>query len=217
MNKTTSETLPCGFKWLDHDVGTMSELERALFEITTLLTQSGYEYAVMGGLAVRVDSIPRPTYDVDLTVSIERSELPKLFQSLERLGFTIPAPYQQGWVDEVGGMPLIKVKTYINGSPGVAIDIFLSETDFQKSCLKRRFEITLDGRSLWVIAPEDLILLKLLAARPRDLLDVADILFTQGHLDETYLRQWAKSLDIADRLEKALTDARSEQQPASTN
>lgn len=60
----------------------MSELERTLFEITSLLAQSGYEYAVMGGLAVRVHSIPRPTHDVDLTITIERSELPTLFASL---------------------------------------------------------------------------------------------------------------------------------------
>lgn len=182
----------------------MSKLERTLFEITSLLTQSGYEYAVMGGLAVRVHSIPRPTHDVDLTITIDRSELPTLFASLERLGHTVPGSYQRGWVDEVGGMPLVKVRTYMSGSNGVDIDIFLNETDFQKSYLARRMEVTVGDRSLWVVTPEDLILLKLLASRPRDLLDVADILFTQGQLDESYMRTWAKSLGITDRLEQAL-------------
>lgn len=184
----------------------MSELERTLFVITALLTESGYEYAVMGGLAVRVHSIPRPTHDVDITISIARSELPKLFASLERLGYTIPGPYQTGWVDEVGGLPLVKVRTYFNDSTGIDIDIFLNETDFQKSYLARRIEVTVGDKSLWVVTPEDLILLKLLASRPRDLLDVADILFTQGQLDEVYLKSWATSLKIADRLEKALQD-----------
>lgn len=182
----------------------MSELERTLFEITCLLAQSGYEYAVMGGLAVRVHSIPRPTYDVDLTITIARNELPSLFASLEQLGHTIPTSYQQGWVDEVGGMPLVKVRTYVSGSNGVDIDIFLCETKFQKSYLARRMEISIGDKSLWVVTPEDLILLKLLASRPRDLLDVADILFTQGQLDESYMRTWAKTLGITDRLEQAL-------------
>ena len=48
--------------------------------------------------------------------------------------------------------------------------------------------------------------LKLLAARPRDLADVADILFVQGQLDERYLRYWAKELGIADALEARLAD-----------
>jgi hypothetical protein len=78
----------------------MSELERTLFAITESLSQFGYDYVVMGGLAVRVHSIPRPTYDVDLTISIGRSELPKLFESLENLGHTIAESYRQGWVDE---------------------------------------------------------------------------------------------------------------------
>ena len=53
----------------------MSELERTLFLLASLLEQHGYQYAVMGGLAVRVHSIPRPTHDVDLTVSIDRSDV----------------------------------------------------------------------------------------------------------------------------------------------
>lgn len=183
----------------------MSELEKTLFEITSLLTQAGYEYAVMGGLAVRVHSIPRPTHDVDLTITIDRSDLPTLFESLQKIGHTIPESYQQGWVDEVGGMPLIKVRTYMHESQGVDIDIFLNETEFQNSYLARRIEVAIGDRSLWVVTPEDLILLKLLASRPRDLLDVADIQFTQGELDESYMRTWAQSLGIADRLERALS------------
>ena len=73
----------------------MSQLERSLFEIAALLESDGYVYAVMGGLAVRVHSIPRPTYDVDLTISIERSNLPKLFDSLDQLGYTVPESYRR--------------------------------------------------------------------------------------------------------------------------
>lgn len=184
----------------------MSELERTLFVLTAHLENEGYVYAVMGGLAVRVHSIPRPTYDVDLTISMARSNLPKLFDSLEKLGHTVPESYRRGWVDEVAGMPLVKVRTYVSPTTGVDIDIFLGETSFQKSYLARRVKVTVNEKNLWVVTPEDLILLKLLASRPRDLLDVADILFTQGQLDEVYLRRWASELRITDRLSAALTD-----------
>jgi hypothetical protein len=67
--------------------------------------------------------------------------------------------------------------------------------------------VQLDGLTAWLVSPEDLILLKLLAARPRDLADIGDVLFTQGQLDKTYLRHWADELGVRAALEEALADA----------
>jgi hypothetical protein len=49
-----------------------------------------------------------------------------------------------------------------------------------------------------------LILLKLIAHRPRDLADIGDVLFMQGQLDEPYMRRWAAVLGVATGLEDAL-------------
>ena len=59
---------------------------------------------------------------------------------------------------------------------------------------------------VWLISPEDLILLKLLAGRHRDRGDIADIVFTQGQLDADYMRQWADRLGVRDALENVLTE-----------
>jgi len=75
----------------------MIQLEQTLFAIAALLDRRGVEYAVMGGLAVRMHSIPRPTYDVDLTIAIDREDLSSLFDSLEELGLTVPESYHHGW------------------------------------------------------------------------------------------------------------------------
>ncbi len=61
-----------------------------------------------------------------------------------------------------------------------------------------------EGWEGWFVTAEDLILLKLLANRPKDRVDVADILFVQVTLDEAYLRRWAATLGIAVELEDAL-------------
>jgi hypothetical protein len=55
-----------------------------------------------------------------------------------------------------------------------------------------------------LITAEDLILFKLLAGRPRDLLDIEDVFFMQGQLDEAYMRRWAGPLGVADQLERML-------------
>jgi hypothetical protein len=57
---------------------------------------------------------------------------------------------------------------------------------------------------VWLVSPEDLILLKLLANRPRDIADIGDVFFMQGQLDVTYMKKWAQRLGVADRLEPFL-------------
>jgi len=59
---------------------------------------------------------------------------------------------------------------------------------------------------VWLVSPRGPRSLKLLAGRPRDIADVGDILFTQGQLDEAYLRLWARQLGVLDPLEKILSE-----------
>ena len=63
----------------------------------------------------------------------------------------------------------------------------------------------MDEMHVWLVSPEDLILLKLIASRPRDFVDIDDVLFVQGSLDEEYLAtHWAERLDVLAELEEAL-------------
>lgn len=100
-------------------------------------------------------------------------------------------------------MPLVKVRLYLDGR-GIDADMFLAETDFQQEVLKRRISANVEGRLLWVITPEDLILFKLVAGRPRDMIDIQDVLCMQGTLDEAYMRRWAEPLGVAEKLEEVL-------------
>ncbi len=179
---------------------------QALWEIVESLESKRIDYVVMGGLAGRALAIPRPTNDVDLTIACDFQLLPELLQTWESECIQVPQIYRTGWVDRIAGMPLIKLKTRVDSNHSVDLDIFLCETDFQHSLLTRRQRVEIEDHAIWIVSPEDLILLKLIANRPRDLVDVADILFVQGQLDRTYLRQWATSLEITDRLEKVLAE-----------
>ncbi|MDZ4687542.1 MAG: nucleotidyltransferase [Planctomycetaceae bacterium] len=179
----------------------MSELIRSLEEVTAAFDRLTIPYAVMGGLAVRAHGLPRPTYDVDFTIAIERPELPGLMDELEDMGYTVPEIYRSGWVDRVAEMPLFKFCLMIGGN-SIAVDVFLAETDFLRSALQRRLRAEIDGVTVNVVSPEDLILLKMIARRPRDIGDIIDVRFAQGDLDETYLREWAGRLKIAERFDE---------------
>lgn len=183
----------------------MTDLSRALKDLVELFERFGAQYVVMGGIAVRVYGIPRPTHDVDFTAAIDRDRLNEFYQAVRDAGYTVPEQYESGWVDEVAGMPLVKLRIYLEDH-GVDVDIFLAESDYQKQLLKRRRREELDGLSINFVSPEDLILLKLLASRPRDIADIGDVLFTQGQLDEPYMLHWAEQLGIKEALETILAE-----------
>jgi hypothetical protein len=160
----------------------------------------------MGGLAVRAFGVPRPTYDVDATLAIDDDMLPALYDAVEAAGYTVPEAYRQGWVDRVAEMPVIKFRIY-RGTPAesVDVDLFLSKTAFQRTIIARRLQVDVENLgTTWVVTPEDLVLLKLIAARPRDLGDIDDVRFMHGELDSNYMREWAKQLGVAEELEEIL-------------
>ncbi len=181
-------------------------LAASMRDFVGVFERLGLPYAVMGGLAVRAYGIPRPTYDVDFTVALPRERLGEFYKAAISLGYTVAEPYLTGWVDRVAGMPVVKLRRYID-ERGIDVDLFLAECDFQKELLARRREVEIDGGKVWMVSPEDLILLKLLAARPRDIADIGDVLFTQGRLDQDYMRAWARRHGTLEGLEKLLVDS----------
>jgi hypothetical protein len=165
-------------------------------------------HAIVGGWAVRAYGVPRPTYDVDLTILIDREDLSSLFAAIDEKGYDVDDTYLRGWTDNVAGMPLVKAMTFVDGRTIVG-DIFLAENPFQLSLMERKHRLPVNGFEAWVASPEDIVLLKLVASRHRDLGDVQDILFMQDQLDESYMRKWAAELDVSGALEQALREAQS--------
>jgi predicted nucleotidyltransferase len=183
----------------------MKDVTDTLHFLVELLERLSIPYAVMGGFAVRSHGVPRPTYDVDVTIALDRVRLPELLEQLRDGDFLVPEAYDRGWVDQVKGMPIVKLQRYIHAET-LDVDLFLAESDFQSEMMRRRSKLDADGRQTWIVSPEDLVLLKVLAGRPRDLGDVADILFIQSQLDIQYMRHWAAALGISEALENALAD-----------
>lgn len=186
----------------------MTPVERLLRDLVGLLEEFGKVYAVMGGWAVRAHGLPRPTYDVDLTVAISRDELPELFERIDTLGYEVGDQYRGGWLDRVADMPLFKASTYIDGRTLVA-DIFVAENEFQDAILARRVRGDIDGLPTWIVSPEDLILLKLVADRVRDRADVQDVLTMNPQIDHNYLEDWADRLGVTQKWRQALAEYQS--------
>jgi hypothetical protein len=72
----------------------MSPLTAALRDFVALFDRLSVPYVLMGGFAVRVYGIPRPTYDVDFTIVADRERLPELYRAISQSGYTVPEPYE---------------------------------------------------------------------------------------------------------------------------
>ena len=175
-------------------------LVQPMRDFVKLFEELGIPYAIMGGIAVGAHGIPRPTHDLDFTISLERTRLPELYSAAEQLGYSVPEAFASGWVDVVAEMPLVRVRQWVEGK-AIDIDIFLAESGFQESVMTRRVRLELETGFAWLVSAEDLILLKLLAMRPRDVGDILDIFLAQGQLDEDYIRRWTEELGVEDRFQ----------------
>ncbi|MBN2491487.1 MAG: nucleotidyl transferase AbiEii/AbiGii toxin family protein [Planctomycetes bacterium] len=181
-------------------------LQRLLLQVIEALDRLAIPYAIMGGFAVRTWGIPRPTYDADLAVAAGGTGLQRLLAALEGVGFTVPDEYRGGFLDSVGGMDKLKVTRFEEDTVW-DVDLFLARGGLLQAAIARRRPVKLEGRSVSVMSPEDVILLKLLAFRRKDQVDVEEILKIAEGLDRAYLRAWAVRLGIADRLETFLREA----------
>lgn len=185
---------------------TTPPLVRVVRRTLDTLASSGVRHAVLGGFAVRVWGIPRPTYDLDVAVGVSDTDLLHLLTAFEAAGFEVPDAHRAGFLDRVGGMRKCSVQR-LDGGHLWDVDLFVASTPFLRSALRRSRVVTVAGRRAPVLVAEDIVLLKLLAGRRKDLVDVEEILLVAGSLDRARMRRWADRLGVRKALERTFRES----------
>lgn len=164
-------------------------LLRTLTVITAILKQHKIPFVLIGGITTSIWGRPRATYDIDGIIMVNFKNLPELLKKLKNKGFLYDRKQP---VKQIAGLPFLTVKY-----KGIYVDLFLATSPHQKEIIKRAREISINGLKIQVASAEDLIIIKLLSARFRDIEDVKDILREQKDiLNRKYLTQWAKELGV---------------------
>ena len=152
---------------------TKDALTEVIVKLAKICKRLGVRMVFIGGIAVNIYARPRTTYDVDGVISLDESNIKEFASDAGRAGFKYDGKKP---VKFIQGMPFMslfypKLKTYV--------DLFLGQSDFQKSLLARAKRIRFHNESINIVAPEDLILSKLIYGRERDIEDVREII-TEG-------------------------------------
>ena len=176
-------------------------LAAAVPRVAEVLSQQGHRHALIGGLAVGVWVEPRATKDIDFVVSARVADVDDLCAAMRDAGFDVRAEE----VHRLKQSHMTRVwATDSDGEPFM-IDLLLDEHPFYDSLLDRSSPQRLAHHEVSVASPEDLLLLKLVAARPQDVVDAARLVETCGAgLNRAYLDRWAHELGIESQLHRAL-------------
>lgn len=144
---------------------------------------------IIGGQAVLLYGEPRLTRDIDITLGVNIDGLARLLNAIKELPLK-PLPEDiEAFVRETMVLPTLDEHT------GIRVDFIFSYTPFETNAIQRAKTVTLLGQQLAFASPEDLIIHKIFAGRPRDLEDVRIILIKNPDIDIVYMRKWLKEFD----------------------
>jgi len=158
-----------------------------LASLTRELDARGIPFLVIGGQAVLLHGRPRLTEDIDLTLGVDPSGLPRVLEVCESLALTpLPADVFR-FVAETFVLPARHPVTRIR------VDFIFSTSPYELEAIRRAVPVTLEGTAVPFASAEDLLIHKLFAGRPRDIEDALGVVRRKGaELDWTYLERWAR-------------------------
>jgi hypothetical protein len=85
----------------------------------------------------------------------------------------------------------------LDDATGIRVDFIFSFSPYERSAIGRAAQVVLDGYPLSFASPEDVVIHKIFAQRPRDLEDVRAILLKNPEIDLDYIRTWLSQFEAA--------------------
>jgi predicted nucleotidyltransferase len=151
---------------------------------------------VIGGVAVAFRGRPRITRDVDAIVFLEEERWAEFLAIGEKLAFHERIP------DLLEFAKRSRVLTVRHEKTGTPVDLSLGSLAIERQTLERAEKVKIGRLAVPVASAEDLIILKTVAGRPQDVIDMDSVLDRTPNLDVTYVRlqiaEIAQTLDAPD-------------------
>ena len=146
---------------------------------------------IIGGQAVLLYGEPRFTRDIDITLGVNVDSLEEVLSIAKELSLkSLPQ-------DIISFVSQTMVLPVLDEASSIRIDFIFSFTSYEAEAIKRARKISLMGKEVTFASPEDVIIHKIFASRPRDLEDVRTIILKNPEIDVQYIRNWLTEFDKA--------------------
>lgn len=164
------------------------------------LERAGIPYMLTGSIALSVYAQPRMTRDIDLVVELGSGDAQRVTE-LFLPDYYVSADDARRALSARGMFNLLHLEKMVK------LDLIVRKDEvYRRHEFGRRVRHRLGEFDAWIVSKEDLILSKLVWAKPSasefQLRDVRSLLATGA--DTAYLRRWASELSIAELLEENL-------------
>lgn len=198
---------PCENCWTGQRVPSRdADLYAALAQA---LAGLGVRWYLFGAQAAILHGAVRFTEDVDVTVELAGTTPRMLVRALAAAGFT-PRFADDAFVEQTRVIP------FIHDATATPLDMVLAGPGLEERFFEGLVEMTIDGVAVPVACASDLVVMKILAGRPKDLDDVVAVVAAQAEsFDEARAREFLGLLeqaldqrDLLPLLEEALERAR---------
>jgi len=178
--------------------------------VAAALEKVGAGYFLGGSLASSIDGQPRATNDIDFVIDLPVGKIGEFTAALGP-DFEVDVDMLRdavlhGRSANVFFLPLVLKIDFFGHAHGA-----YDESEFNR----RRSLAVRDDRRLFVKAPEDTVLRKMLwyqaggGVTDRQWSDILGVLrIQQENLDTAYLRGWARQLGLTELLDRAMAEAR---------
>lgn len=169
------------------------------------LEEMDIPYMVTGSMGCTVYGEPRATNDVDIVID----------PPLEKLKILVEYLAEVAYVSDVAAMDAFRRRSMFNVISNETVEkidlIFLKQTAFQQTAFERRTVQDFGTTHAECISAEDAILAKLSWSRKRQsemqFRDVVGIAMNPGNkLDWSYLKHWARELNLTPQLQEVLNE-----------
>lgn len=156
---------------------------------------------IIGGVAVIALGVPRLTVDIDATVAAADLKIERLVEGLDRQGIRPRIP------DALAFARARQVFLGVHQASGTPVDVSLAWLPFEAEALSSSQVCDYAGVRIRIPRPEDLLIYKIIASRPRDLQDAEGLLVLHGAtMDVDRVRRVVKQFaDVLDDVERPET------------
>ena len=189
----------------------LAPLLAALGDLVAWLRAAQVPGIVIGGVAASLLGRPRVTRDVDALVVLDEAEWVRFLTLGQQFGFE---PRRMDVVEFAHEARVLLVQ---HAPSGIDVDVVFGALPFEEEAVAEAVWVNVAGIRLPLPTPEDLIIMKAVAHRPRDLADIEAVLDAHPKLDTRRIRRWVREFsraltmpDLLSDLEKALNKRKKE-------
>jgi predicted nucleotidyltransferase len=167
-----------------------------LKSIQVLLDQYPEQGVIIGGIAVTILGAQRFTADVDILVLLSNDQLIDFLDAAVAAGFKSRVTDMPAFARQNRVIPMVHTES------GLKADFIMGMIPLEQEIVARAKKVVINKIEITLPTMEDLIILKAIAHRSKDLTDITGLVKRSQNLDKKRIEYWVKQfgedLDMPD-------------------